>query len=37
MIANEPTLHKRPNDTETNNYISLYGLHTYFTDLKIGI
>ena len=26
MIANETTLHKRPNDTEINNYRSPYGL-----------
>ena len=26
MIANETVLHKRPNDTEINNYRSPYGL-----------
>ena len=26
MIANETTLHKRPNDTEIYNYMSPYGL-----------
>ena len=27
MIANETTFHKRPNDTEINNYRSLYGIY----------
>ena len=29
MIANETTLHKRPNDTDINNYMSLYDLQQW--------
>ena len=31
MIDNETTLLKRPNNTEINNYRSLYGLQQYVT------
>ena len=41
MIANETTIHKRPTDTEINNFRSLYGFqqcqsktHTAWSALK---
>ena len=35
MIANETTLHKRPNDTEINKYRSPYGLQKWAKSVLI--